>query len=724
VEAKSAFPRHVRCSTVHGLAFREVGRHYAHRLNAPRQKAAAAANLLGINAPTQIGPWLLYQRNLARIALDTIEQFCHSADMEITATHIPKVPGMEDYEARKALADVILPYAVRGWNDLNSTGGVLKFEHDHYLKMWQLTNPMLDCDYILLDEAQDTNGVISSVVLGQKHAQLIAVGDSCQPTGTLVSVVTEQSQGGRWESRKPTQVKQVPIEEVNVGDLVVSYNVAGRYMHRNGSPVLGFSSRPFVGNLVRVEDRDGRVSRYTPDHHCVVRFGDDIIEKHVVYLMQKGDNFRIGTTGGRMLSQKKRLGLVMRALHENADAVWIVSVHETRAEARTAEAINAWSYRVPDVMFRPLGHSMGKEGIDKFWQKLGGNRASATELLADHGRDIEFPLWSKGQRLQTRRAFVARACNLIDGMEVLPLTPEMLADGHAISRKSWVPISVSHEPYTGDVWSMTVEGDHTYVGDGIVTHNCQQLYGWRGAIDAMAKWPDAVRRQLTQSWRYGQEIADQANIILDHLNADLAIRGNPALDSTVGTVERPDAVLCRTNAEALKQVMQAVGKGLRVALVGGGGPILRFALAAMSLKEGRGTDHPDLCAFRTWAEVQEYVEQDASGSDLKAFVELIDEHGAEAIRDLADTLVEEKSADVVVSTGHKAKGREWDTVLAADFPMPWPVKGEYPPIPRPFAMLAYVVATRARLRLDNSALKWIETYEAGAKAGDRRPQFV
>jgi hypothetical protein len=91
-------------------------------------------------------------------------------------------------------------------------------------------------------------------------------------------------------------------------------------------------------------------------------------------------------------------------------------------------------------------------------------------------------------------------------------------------------------------------------------------------------------------------------------------------------------------------------------------------------------------------------------------VQLIDRHGPELVIATMDRLVPEQSADLVVSTAHKAKGREWPTVrIAADFREP---KGEPASLARPEAMLAYVAVTRARQTLDNDGLAWLDRYLA------------
>jgi superfamily I DNA/RNA helicase len=85
---------------------------------------------------------------------------------------------------------------------------------------------------------------------------------------------------------------------------------------------------------------------------------------------------------------------------------------------------------------------------------------------------------------------------------------------------------------------------------------------------------------------------------------------------------------------------------------------------------GKRATHPDLAAFKSWGEVQEYVQED-EGADLRVMVNLIDTYGVPAILDVCDATVREADADVIVSTAHKAKGREWNRVkIANDFKVP------------------------------------------------------
>lgn len=241
----------------------------------------------------------------------------------------------------------------------------------------------------------------------------------------------------------------------------------------------------------------------------------------------------------------------------------------------------------------------------------------------------------------------------------------------------------------------------------LVGDRCQQLYAWRGAVDAMDRFEADVRLTLSQSFRFGPAIAEQANLWLELLESTLRLRGFGQIESTVGNVDQPDAILCRTNAGALAAVMLELEAGRRVALVGGDGAIRLLAEASIDLQAGRGCSHPDLAAFANWAELVEYVEQDDGGSDLRTLVRLVEERGAAALLAMCDRITaDEKAAQVTVSTAHRSKGREWGKVrVGSDFRGP---RGEGELPPRADLMLAYVTVTRAKNRLDRGGLAWID----------------
>ncbi|MFD7993785.1 UvrD-helicase domain-containing protein [Streptomyces mexicanus] len=253
----------------------------------------------------------------------------------------------------------------------------------------------------------------------------------------------------------------------------------------------------------------------------------------------------------------------------------------------------------------------------------------------------------------------------------------------------------------------------------VVGDSNQSIYEFRGAIDALKDWPADEVLPLTQSWRFGPQVAAVGNAYLQLLGSDLVLEGNPALDTTLGPVEEPDAVLTRTNVGAIAAVFAGFEAGKRVALVGGGRDIEEIAKAARDLQRGRRTKHPELQAFDSWNEVREYAESEDDKS-LQMFVRLVDRYSPEGLLGMIGDLVPEDAKDeetrpeLVVSTAHKAKGREWDRVrIGPDFPQPSEDENGEPVLPAAEELrLAYVTVTRAKERLEIGSLGWVQTLGA------------
>ncbi|MEY9490910.1 superfamily I DNA/RNA helicase [Streptomyces calvus] len=181
-DAAARFPSTVACKTAHATAYAALGHRYAHRLNSPRQPAWKTGQALGLTRPVRIGELEISPRTLAHTVLRTVTRFCHSADPALTRHHVPPLRRLNTPADHTQLTETVLPFAEKAWADLhNAEGGVVRFDHDHYLKMWALTEPRIDADFLLLDEAQDTNPVLEQVFTAQRdHAQLVMVGDSAQ----------------------------------------------------------------------------------------------------------------------------------------------------------------------------------------------------------------------------------------------------------------------------------------------------------------------------------------------------------------------------------------------------------------------------------------------------------------------------------------------------------------------------------------------------------------
>ena len=230
----------------------------------------------------------------------------------------------------------------------------------------------------------------------------------------------------------------------------------------------------------------------------------------------------------------------------------------------------------------------------------------------------------------------------------------------------------------------------------LVGDQYQQIYEWRQAVNAMGRIEAQNRCALTRSFRFGPEIAGLANRVLTRLGADQPLIGNPDRRSRVGRVDDPQAVIARTNAGAISAIVAASKAGRRPCLIGGAKSLLTMIDGVFDLKCGRSTRVAEFYGFPDWEAVVAHAGT-PEGEDLAPFVDLIEKWGERYLKVLLKDLPDEQTADVVVSTAHKAKGREWSTVrLSTDFLSATVEVDGQRQFPTAELRLLYVAITRAK----------------------------
>ena len=236
-----------------------------------------------------------------------------------------------------------------------------------------------------------------------------------------------------------------------------------------------------------------------------------------------------------------------------------------------------------------------------------------------------------------------------------------------------------------------------YVGD-----KYQQIYEWRGAVNAMENIATDSSVYLTTSFRFGPAIAAAASHVLRLLGEERALRGNPTLNSRVGPT-KAHAVLARTNASTISVVIDALNDNQRPHLVGGTDELMHMSRGVSELKAGHPSTVPDFFGFENWHEVIEFAKS-GEGAHLVTFVNLVGSRGERQLMWALNRTVAEDDCDLIISTAHKAKGREWPTVrLTDDFLKSRPRKAaegeeddEHPGIDPAELRLFYVALTRAK----------------------------
>ncbi|PAF46332.1 hypothetical protein BKH46_08065 [Helicobacter sp. 12S02634-8] len=146
----------VDSTTIHALAYRHIGKDFQERLG----------DNLSLK-PIDLIRYFPQDYESANALLAVFKSFLFSKET-INAV----------MEQNKELDKNILKYLPILWKDIQCDSS-LPFEHDFYLKMYQLSSPVLDYDYILVDEAQDLNPMMLDIVIKQK-ARLVFIGDTFQ----------------------------------------------------------------------------------------------------------------------------------------------------------------------------------------------------------------------------------------------------------------------------------------------------------------------------------------------------------------------------------------------------------------------------------------------------------------------------------------------------------------------------------------------------------------
>jgi hypothetical protein len=302
----------------------------------------------------------------------------------------------------------------------------------------------------------------------------------------------------RGTGSQPARIAEVPIETLGVGDWVVSYNSFESVVRRRGRQITRFGERQFDGFMHTISAA-GRVTRATPEHRFSARLNPDAVDKQVVYLMRRGEWWRVGRV---RLFNSRGFGLATRLTDNKAEEAWIVSVHDSAVEAQCAEQVLSCKYGIPTTHWEVDGGTDAPERMRSPEMiagiyaslNLSGLAARATLLLRDHRLERDHPFIAAHDQLMfSRRATrLVRACNLHAKIMQIPKPS-------AGDEFEWVTVTGNDAaPFSGLVYSMDVDKDLHYVADGLITHNC--LYAvrkgatghWQGARDQTTLWSIAM----------------------------------------------------------------------------------------------------------------------------------------------------------------------------------------------------------------------------------------
>ena len=285
----------------------------------------------------------------------------------------------------------------------------------------------------------------------------------CQPPDTLVTVVQRNEKDKRlvkWTQKR--------IADLQIGDELVTWRKRRLSLKPRGRRLNGISSRKYHGNILTIQCGDKK-TRVTPNHWVWARFNKKAETAYAVYLMWRKDlGFRIGQCkflSGGYSNWKARLA------HQKADKMWILSITHDYYESLTQEAEISIKYGIPQTAFLPMRGYPTPKAIERIFAAADPEGGFA--CLHEYDKEFSLPLIVSDKMVQWIRQSGKNgkclggyqkfsACNLLPEIMSLP------GDNPQSER----PINnIDVKYYEGQVYSLDVDVDHTYIADGLPVGN-------------------------------------------------------------------------------------------------------------------------------------------------------------------------------------------------------------------------------------------------------------
>jgi superfamily I DNA/RNA helicase len=246
----------------------------------------------------------------------------------------------------------------------------------------------------------------------------------------------------------------------------------------------------------------------------------------------------------------------------------------------------------------------------------------------------------------------------------------------------------------------------------------QGIYAFRGADGESMKRikelkPDWIDLPLTVTWRCPKVVvARQLSHAPQYTAAPEAPEGN-LIDLqgekswTIGNGIMPSAILCRNNAPIISLAFSLLRKRIGIKVLG-----REFGKSLTTLVKKTAGDSTSLetfvPAFTAWKEkevrlalaAEKESKADRVTDQFESIMAVIESLSTPTTTELLfaiEQLFESSAGQIILSSGHKAKGLEWHTVLHLD---PWRIPSKWAAT-NPIAMeqemnLKYVIETRAK----------------------------
>lgn len=365
--------------------------------------------------------------------------------------------------------------------------------------------------------------------------KVICLGDDfqCQPAGTKVL----------------TKEGYVPIENCQ-GKSAITFSMKdyAYYGKQHADYPMTVAHRHYQGVMLEVTAEGCKPQLFTPEHRMLVRWNNRDTSLRCVYLMRKGDWFRVGQC--QLFNEQGATHFILRMNNEGAEAGWILRLCHSEEEALVWEQYFSLTYGIPQISWK-MWHG---ELVNKVYETLKGIAKRAERMLEEQCLNICLPMFNH-EKAQAKSGgscmSLCEACNLLPEVMSVPVYY-----GKACCKKEelWKPFKVDAQWYDDEVYSLDVPKYHTYITEGGLTvHNC--LYTYNGAapelLVEMASHYRTIKHEI--SYRLPRKVYEFSKGITDLIQEKVEKNYAPAKDKE-GFVETvPDrSVLARKIRDDLK----------------------------------------------------------------------------------------------------------------------------------------------------------------------------
>ena len=164
----------VKVETAHSLAYRHIVFQHGYTIRPQGYKTNEIAELLGLKGNGEKHAEYVIANHISKF----IAYFCNSDRHKVQElNYLDTVTDPKAQIFVKSFYDYIVAQSRLFLSKMDK--GEIEITHDFYLKKFQLSNPVLNYDYILFDEGQDASPAMLDVFFKQKATKII-VGDTHQ----------------------------------------------------------------------------------------------------------------------------------------------------------------------------------------------------------------------------------------------------------------------------------------------------------------------------------------------------------------------------------------------------------------------------------------------------------------------------------------------------------------------------------------------------------------